>query len=321
MRRDEHAWAFNGPQQLIDVRAGLDAAGRIVAWETEMWVPNNTPGGRVPLSAVAAGISEPQPGVITGNVTENGDPPYAVDHVRVVAHRLKDTPLRLSNLRAPGKIGNVLAVEGLTDALAASAGIDAVEFRVKQLTDPRAIEVLTRTASAFRWDARPSPNPKARQGSMLVGRGIAYARYKQRENYVAIAMEVAVDAGSGRIDVRRVTCAHDCGLIINPDGLRNQIEGCIVQTLSRTLHEEVMFDRSGVTSGDWRSYPILRFPEAPAVELVLIDRPDQPLMGAGEAAAAPVAAAVANAVFDATGVQLRTVPFIPARVKAALARR
>jgi CO/xanthine dehydrogenase Mo-binding subunit len=143
-------------------------------------------------------------------------------------------------------------------------------------------------------------------------------RYKQAENYVAMVMEVAVDPGSGRITVRRVTCSHDCGLVVNPDGLRNQIEGCIVQTLSRTLHEEVTFDRSRVTSVDWTTYPILTFPEVPAIDVILIDRPDQPLLGAGEAATAPVAAAVANAVFDATGVRLRTVPFTPERVRAAL---
>jgi CO/xanthine dehydrogenase Mo-binding subunit len=144
-------------------------------------------------------------------------------------------------------------------------------------------------------------------------------RYKQNENYVALAMDVAVNPLTGRILVQRVTCAHDCGLIVNPDGLRNQVEGCIVQTLSRTLHEEVTFDRSRVTSVDWISYPILTFPEAPAVEVILIDRPDQPLMGAGEAATAPVAAALGNAVFDATGVRLRTVPFTAERMKAALA--
>jgi len=143
-------------------------------------------------------------------------------------------------------------------------------------------------------------------------------RYKQAENYVAMAMEVAVDRKTGRIAVRRVTCAHDCGLIVNPDGLRNQVEGNIVQTLSRTLHEEVTFDQSRVTSVDWSSYPVLTFPEAPAIAVALIDRPDQPSFGGGEAASAPVAAALANAVFDATGVRLRTVPFTPERVKAAL---
>jgi CO/xanthine dehydrogenase Mo-binding subunit len=318
MRHDEHGWDPKGPQQLLDVRAALDQGGRIVSWETEMWVPNAAPGARALLSAEAAGIQQ-EHGSGSGAITQNGDPPYAVDNVRVVAHLIKDTPLQLSNLRAPGKIANVFAVESLADELAVAAGEDAVAFRVKRLSDPRALDAITRTASAFGWDTRTSPNPRARQGNLLVGRGIAYMRYKQMENYVAMAMEVAVNPSNGQVQVRRVTCAHDCGLIINPDGLRNQVEGCIVQTLSRALHEEVTFDRSRVTSVDWVSYPILRFPEAPAVDVLLIDRPNEPLVGAGEAATAPVAAALANAVFDATGVRLRTVPFTPARVKAALA--
>ena len=151
------------------------------------------------------------------------------------------------------------------------------------------------------------------------GRGIAYVHYKQNENYVAIGMEVAVERATGVIRVSRVVCAHDCGLVVNPDALKNQIEGCIVQTISRTLHEEVTFDRARVTSVDWASYPILRFPEAPEVDVVLIERRDQPLLGAGEAATAPVAAAIANAAFDATGVRLRTVPFTAPRVKLAMA--
>jgi CO/xanthine dehydrogenase Mo-binding subunit len=150
---------------------------------------------------------------------------------------------------------------------------------------------------------------------------MAYARYKQAENYVAIAMDVAVDSSTGAIAVRRVACAHDCGLIVNPDALRNQVEGCIVQTLSRSLHEETTFDRSRVTSVDWGSYPVFTFPEAPEMNVILIDRPDQPLLGAGEAATAPVAAALANAVFDATGVRLRTAPFTRARVRAAMTAR
>ena len=199
-----------------------------------------------------------------------------------------------------------------------AAGMDPVAFRRRGLTDPRAIDVLERAAEMIEWQPRPSPNPQAAEGNLHVGRGIAYMRYKQAENYVAMAMEVAVDRATGRIAVRRVACAHDCGLVVNPDGLRNQIEGNIMQTLSRTLHEEVKFDRSRVTSVDWASYPILTFPEAPAIEVALIDRPDQPSYGAGEAASAPVAAALANAVFDATGVRLRTVPFTAERVKAAL---
>ena len=134
-------------------------------------------------------------------------------------------------------------------------------------------------------------------------------------------MEVTVDPASGKIAVTRVTCGHDCGLVVNPDALRNQIEGCIVQTLSRALHEEVTFDRARVTSVDWATYPVLTFPEVPLIDVILLNRADQPIMGAGEAATAPVAAALANAVFDATGVRLRTAPFTPERVKAALARR
>ena len=319
MRHDEHGWDPKGPQQLLDVRAALDQSGRIVSWETEMWVPNAAPGARALLSAEAAGLQQ-EHGTGSGAITQNGDPPYAADNVRVVAHLIKDTPLQLSNLRAPGKIANVFAVESLADELAVAAGEDAVAFRVKRLSDPRALDVITRTASAFRWDTRTSPNPRAKQGNLLIGRGIAYMRYKQMENYVAMAMEVAVNPSNGQVQVRRVTCAHDCGLVVNPDGLRNQVEGCIVQTLSRALHEEVTFDRAKVTSVDWVSYPILRFPEAPAVDVILIDRPNEPLVGAGEAATAPVAAALANAVFDATGVRLRTVPFTAERVKAALAR-
>ena len=196
----------------------------------------------------------------------------------------------------------------------------AVEFRLRALTDPRAVEVIKRAAEMIGWQARPSPNPQAAEGNLLIGRGVAYMRYKQAENYVALAMEVAVDRASGQIHVRRITCAHDCGLVVNPDGLRNQVEGCILQTLSRALHEEVKFDRSRVTSVDWASYPILRFPEAPQVEVALIDHPEIPPVGAGEAATAPVVAALANAIFDATGVRLRTVPFTAARVESALAK-
>jgi CO/xanthine dehydrogenase Mo-binding subunit len=328
MRADETGLDPKGPQQLLDIQAGVDASGRIVAWDTEMWLPSAAPGARALLAADAAGLPQ-EHGQGAGLITQNGDPPYQADNVRVLVHWTKETPLQLSNLRAPGKVANVFAVESFTDELAAAARVDPVAFRLARLSDPRASDALNRAAQAFGWRSRPSPNPDIRRADLirsadrrvLTGRGIAYMRYKQAENYVAMAMEVAVDPASGRIDVRRVTCAHDCGLVVNPDALKNQIEGCIVQTLSRTLYEEVRFDRSRVTSVDWASYPILRFPAAPEIEVVLINRPDQPLLGAGEAATAPVAAALANAIFDATGVRLRTVPFTPERVKAALAAK
>ena len=325
-RQDETGWDPKGPQQLLEVRAATDASGRITAWDTQMWLSTNAPGTRALLAADAAGLPQER-GQGAGAITQNADPPYQADSVSVSVHWLKDTPLQLSNLRAPGKIANVFAVESFTDELAAAARVDPVAFRLARLTDPRAIEVIQRTAGAFGWVARNSGASGAsgaglpnRSGEAAkAGRGFAYMRYKQAENYVAMAMEVSVDASSGRILVRRVVCAHDCGLVVNPDALKNQIEGCIVQTISRTLHEEVTFDRSHVTSVDWASYPILRFPDAPQVDVILVDRPDQPLVGAGEASTTPVAAAIANAVFDATGVRLRSVPFTPARVKAALA--
>jgi CO/xanthine dehydrogenase Mo-binding subunit len=329
MRHDETGWDPKGPLQLLDLRAAIGDAGQIEAWDTQMWLPNNAPGARALLAADATGLVQ-EHGQGAGLITQNGDPPYRTAHVRVAVNWLKDTPLQLSNLRAPGKIANVFAVESFTDEIAARVGVDPVAFRLERLSDPRAIDVIKRTADAFGWTPRAGGAGRAGQaggagpagGTGRAGRsgnGFAYARYKQSENYVAMAMEVTVDTVSGRVVVRRVVCAHDCGLVVNPDALKNQIEGCIVQTISRTLHEEVTFDRSRVTSVDWASYPILRFPDAPQVDVILVNRPDQPIVGAGEAATAPVAAAVANAIFDATGVRLRRVPFTPERVKAALA--
>jgi nicotinate dehydrogenase subunit B len=307
-RQDEHAWDPKGPQQLLDVRAGVDTSGRIVAWDTQMWIPTNRRGARILLAAQAAGLPQDS-GRDAAGIFENGDPAYAADHVRVLAHWLRDTPLNPSNLRAPGKPANVFAVEGFTDEIAAALRVDPLEFRTARLSDPRALEVLARGAKAFGWQSRPSPVAPRPSTGPLVGRGVAYTRYKQAENYVATFMEVAVDRATGTISVRRVVCAHDCGLVVNPDALRNQIEGGIVQTLSRALHEEVQFDTSRVTSVDWASYPILTFPEAPSVEVILVSRPEEPLWGAGEASTVTVAAALANAVFDATGVRLRRVPF------------
>jgi CO/xanthine dehydrogenase Mo-binding subunit len=230
-------------------------------------------------------------------------------------HWLRDTPLNPSNLRAPGKPANVFAVEGLIDDITASLRVDALEFRTTTLRDPRALEVLNRAAKAFGWQPRPSPNP-ARRGDWLTGRGLAYLRYKMAENYLATFVEVAVHPSTGRINVKRVVRAHDNGLVVNPDALANQIEGGIVQVLSRALHEEVQFDESHVTSVDWATYPILRFSEAPSIAVILVERPET-LWGGGEASTVPVAAALANAIHDATGVRLRRVPFTAERVREA----
>jgi nicotinate dehydrogenase subunit B len=176
-------------------------------------------------------------------------------------------------------------------------------------------------AARMGWQPRPSPRSVDPAAAILTGRGMAYVHYKHSEDHVAMGMEVDVERVTGRIRVTRVVCAHDCGLIINPECVESQLEGNILQTLSRTLHEDVVFDRQRVTSVNWASYPILTFPEAPPIEIELIQRPDEPPLGVGEAASTPVPAALANAVFDATGVRLRAVPFRPERVKAALEGR
>ncbi len=310
MREDEHGWDPKGPPQLLALEGALGPEGRIAAWRSQMWLPKATANlPNIPLlGPQAAGIPQ-VPGISTGLISQNGDPCYDVPNVEVVVHWLAQSPLRPSNIRAPGKIGNSFAVESFVDELAAKAGRDPLAFRLAGLSDPRGVEVVNRAAALLGWQ-----NPRQRGH----GFGIAYVHYKQRETYVAIVMEATVDRGSGAIRVHRVACAHDCGLVINPDTVRAQIEGNILQTLSRTLFEEVTFDRSRVTSLDWASYPILGFSDVPAIAIDLVVRPHEPPLGVGEAASAPVAAALANAVFAASGARLRTVPFTPARVKEAL---
>jgi nicotinate dehydrogenase subunit B len=239
--------------------------------------------------------------------------------MRAEIRSLATTPLRPSNLRAPGKVGNVFAVESFVDELAATAGADPLTYRLRQLREPRGREVLERVGAMMAWAPRAAPAASSAQ--VLHGRGIAYVHYKQAENYVAMGMEVTVERPTGVVRVLRVACAHDCGLMINPDAVHAQVEGCILQTLSRTLFEEVTFDRARVTSTDWASYPILTFPDVPQLDIALIDRRHERPLGAGEAAAAAVGAALGNAVFDATGVRLRAAPFTPERVKAALVRQ
>jgi nicotinate dehydrogenase subunit B len=319
-REDEHAWDPKGPAQILDMRGALDANGRIGAWETRTWLPANTQGlPAVPLLAVdAAGFSQPQ-GYSSGLTQANADPPYTIADMRALVHWVAPGPIRLSNLRAPGKIANLLAVECFTDELAAAAGADPVAFRLAALSQPRGEAALRRTAEMMNW--QPRQFPLKPDGAVARGRGIAYCHYKHNETFVAMGMEVEVDRATGRIRVTHVACAHDCGQIVSPDGVRSQVEGSILQTISRTLFEEVTFDRSRVTSTDWSSYPILTFPDVPKLDIYLIDRPTERPLGAGEAATAPVAAALGNAVFDATGIRLRTVPFTPARVKAALEGR
>jgi len=318
-REDEHRWDPKGPPHLLDIRAAVNDRGEVVAWNSEAWLPAPTPNlPNVPLLAPeAAGIAQPM-GISTGLIHQNVDPPYQFPNMRAVIHWIRDTPLRTSNLRAPGKVANCFAVESFTDELAALAGADPVEFRLRYLKDPRGIEVIRRAAARFGWTPRPRPRAADATASVLTGRGFAYVHYKHNETYVALGMEVEVERESGRIRVTRLACAQDCGLVVNPDSVRGQVEGCLLQGISRTLFEAVTFDRSRITSVDWATYPVLAFSDVPAMEIELIDRPTEPPIGVGEAAGTPVPGALASAVFDATGVRLRTVPFHPDRAKAGL---
>jgi CO/xanthine dehydrogenase Mo-binding subunit len=301
------------------MRAGLDAQGNVVAWEFEGWMPKQTSLDPVEnLAMTHSGI--PQKAVLNpGRIQNNAVAGYNIPNKVAILHRLDSTPFRPSWIRSPGRMQNTYAIEAFMDELAAAAGWDAVEYRLRHLKDERGAAVLKAAASRANWDSRPSPNKKA-GGQTMKGRGIAYARYETR-TYIACVAEVEVDRASGKIRVTRMTVGHDCGQIINPDGLINQIEGQVIQTASRSLIEEVKFDRSHITSRDWESYPIMTFPDVPEVDVVAINRPDQPPWGAGEMAAIVVPPAITNAVFDATGVRLRSIPFTPAKMKAAFGSR
>jgi nicotinate dehydrogenase subunit B len=316
MRADEHGWDPKGPPTLLDLRAGLDAGGKISAWESELFIPSGIAGFVALVGADHAGLNslgQQSPGGVINDLAI----PYAIPNVKTTAHRLESTPFKPSWIRSPGRMQNTFANECFLDEIAAAIGADPLELRLQYLHDARGEELLERLAALSNWRQRPKPD---RQGEIVTGRGLAYIKYELVRTYVGVVAEVQVNTQSGEIVAKRFQIAHDCGQIINPDGLRNQIEGNVIQTVSRVLKEEVKFDRSMVTSLDWGSYPILTFPEVPEVVMDLIDRPNEVPWGGGEPTAAVVPSAIANAVFDATGVRLRSVPFTPSKVKSALGR-
>ena len=320
MREDEHGWDPKGPPTLVDLRAALDAQGNLTAWEGEFFIPQAT-GVQVPLTpATLAGVPPEKPGpeIAPGNIIRDSNIPYQLANVKTTCHRLESTPFRPSWIRSPGRMQNTFANESFLDEIAAAGKLDPIAIRQKLIDkDPRGLEVLDRLIKLSKWERRPSPGP-AQTGPIARGRGMSYVKYELVRTYVGAVAEIEVERSTGRIRTTRFYVVHDCGQIINPDGLRNQIEGCVIQTVSRTLLEEVTFNRSHVTSVDWDSYPILRFPDVPEIVMDLIDRPTDPPWGAGEPAAAVIPSAIANALFDATGVRLRSVPFKPEKVKAAL---
>jgi CO/xanthine dehydrogenase Mo-binding subunit len=318
MRQDEHGWEPKGPAMLIDVAAGLDADGNIVAWDfinltsTHSTRPRHQPGNT--LGGTLLGHA---PAYELSNGGRNADVTYEFPAKRVRIRYHKSSPLRPSALRGLSAYQNTFANESFIDELAALANADPVAFRLRYLKDERARKVIATAASLAKWEEGGAVK---KSGGIAGGRGIAYCQYENENAYVAVVAEVEVDRGSGRVRVTRMFAAHDCGLVVNPDGVRNQVEGCLVQGMSRALFEEVAFRRGGTDSTDWSSYPIARFEDVPdAVEVALINRIDQPSVGAGEAATCPVAAAIGNAIFNAAGIRLRQYPFTPARVSSALA--
>jgi CO/xanthine dehydrogenase Mo-binding subunit len=221
-------------------------------------------------------------------------------------------PLRISALRSLGGYMNVFSIESFMDELALAAHADPVAFRAKHLDDPRAGEVITTAALKFGWANRP-------KGGRGTGCGFAFARYKNLAAYCAIAVQLTVDHESGRVQVERIVAAVDTGQVVNPDGIRNQIEGGILQSMSWTLFESVNFDDTRIRSVDWATYPIMRFDAVPhSMEVHIVDRPGQPFLGCGEASQGPASAALANAIADATGKRLRDLPLTPARIKKAI---
>jgi CO/xanthine dehydrogenase Mo-binding subunit len=318
-REDEFIWEPKAPAMVMDVRGGLDAQGNVVAWEYHVWSPSHVARPRFAgqlLTAQLLSGQEASPPPFSFGAERNARTNYAFPNQRVAVHWLEYSPLHASAFRSLGGAENTFANESFMDELAAAAGADAVEFRLRHLPDPRAQAVLKAAAEKANWDTRPSP--QAKPNGLAEGRGVAYAQYENDQALVACIAHVQVDTASGAAHVKRMVIAHDCGLIINPDGLENQIEGNAIQSLSRALKEEVQFSRSRVTSVDWETYPILKFSEVPDVDIVLINRPDQPAVGAGEPSTVTTSAAVANAIFDATGGRVRQIPFTPERVKAAL---
>jgi CO/xanthine dehydrogenase Mo-binding subunit len=317
-RADEHGWDPKGPPTLIDLRANIDAAGNVTAWESEFFIPQGA-AGNVDLVAAALANLPVDNKLSPGGITNDSAIGYKFPNIKTVCHRLATTPFRPSWIRTPGRMQNTFANECFIDEVAAAANVDPLAFRVKY-TDPadkRGLDVLDRLAKLAKWESRPSPQ-KNISGNIVTGRGCSYVKYELVRTYVGAVAEVEVDRLTGAIRVTRFYIVHDCGQIINPAGVKSQIEGNVIQTVSRTLKEELTFDRAMVTSLDWASYPILTFEEVPEIVIELIDRPAEKPWGAGEPTAAVVSSSISNAIFDATGVRLRSVPFKREKMKAAL---
>ncbi|MBV9579062.1 MAG: xanthine dehydrogenase family protein molybdopterin-binding subunit [Chloroflexi bacterium] len=314
MRQDEHRWEPKGPAMLHDFQGGVDGEGNVVAYGHTAWTPPHFDSTSLTGSLAGVPIGFALPGNLPHWAT---DLLYSFPNQSITENEQGEfaNAIRTSNIRGPAWFPYVFAKEAFADELAAAAGRDPIEFRMAYLSDQRLKDALQAVAQVANWETRPSPAPGASVNGVKTGRGVAIVNYLGTR--VAEVAEVQVDTAKGNIQVTRFWVAHDCGLIINPKAVQAQIESNVIQGTSRTLKEEVIFDNSNVTSVDWRGYPILTYPEVPQVSYTLINRPDQPATGVGEPATTPVAAAISNAVFDATGVRLRDLPFTPDSVLAA----
>ena len=326
MRDDEFGSEPYGSPMVVKMGGALTPDGAVADWQHELWsYPHNRrPGAEDGVSLLAAthlavppqaskAVDVPQP---AGGADRNSIPLYAFPKHRVSKHFITDVPLRTSALRTLGAYGNVFALESFIDEMALAAGTDPVAFRLRHLQDPRGRAVIEAVAAKVGW--RDTAADGSSERTHHAGRGIAFARYKNLGCYCAVVADVTVDRASGLVRVSRVTAAVDAGQVVNPDGVVNQIEGGIVQSTSWTLKEALRFDRTRVLTSAWADYPILRFEEVPAVEVVLLDRPDLPFLGVGEGSTGPTGAAIANALANATGKRVRDLPFTPDRIRPLL---
>ncbi|MBO0680204.1 xanthine dehydrogenase family protein molybdopterin-binding subunit [Mycolicibacterium sp. S2-37] len=316
-RGDEFAWEPFGPAMVGDVTASADENGRITDWSYELWTNGHTARpGYAPRNSLLADAHRARSPMLPAAVdppaerghgsARNAEPYYDIAKVDVTVHRLLTMPIRTSSLRSLGSHLNTFALESVIDELARATGRDPLQMRLDHLSDPRARDALRTVAEAADWGA---PRPDGH------GRGIAFCRYKNRGSYCAVVADVEA---TDRLHVRRLTIAVDVGRVVNADGVRNQIEGGAIQTISWALFEQVRFDRHTITSIDWESYPIARFSEVPAIDVHLLDRPDDAPLGAGEATQGPVTAAIGNALADAIGVRVYSLPFTPDQIVAAI---
>lgn len=316
-REQEHAWEPKGTAQLIDVNGGLDADGNVAAYDLATRYPSNA---APTLALLLTGRISPEPSVL-----QMGDrtaiPPYDYDHMRVVAHDMAPI-VRASWFRGVSALPNTFAHESYIDEAATEASVDPIEYRLRYLKDQRAVDLVNAVAERAGWTPRPVREEK--DGEIVHGRGFAYALYVHSKfpgygaAWSAWVADVAVNKATGDVSVTRVVAGQDSGLMINPDGVRHQIHGNVIQSTSRALMEEVLFERGAVAAREWGAYPIIPFPDVPKIDVLLLPRPDQPPLGVGESASVPSAAAIANAIFDATGVRFREPPFTPERILRGL---